>query len=141
MKTAATMLRVFVGLDGLVLITLGLLFWTGNADSLIPVHMLLGIALVVALWILAVLAAISRVNLALVVVAALWGFVVPLLGLTQTRLLPGAAHWLIQVLHLLVGITAIALAQILARQIANRPSRPSVSQHATQASSLEGSIG
>jgi hypothetical protein len=141
MKTAATALRVFVGLDGLILITLGLLFWTGNADNLIPVHMLLGIALVLALWILAVLAAIAGVNLALVVVAALWGFVVPILGLTQTRLLPGAAHWLIQVLHLLVGITAIALAQILARQINRRPSRPRAGQHAMQAGSSESSIG
>jgi hypothetical protein len=103
--------------------------------------MLLGIALVLALWTLAVLAAIARVNLALVVLAALWGFVVPILGLTQTRLLPGAAHWVIQVLHLLVGITAIALAQILARQITHRQSRPPVGRHATQAGSLEGSVG
>ncbi|HEU5438316.1 MAG TPA: hypothetical protein VFU88_03415 [Ktedonobacterales bacterium] len=141
MKTAATGLRVFVGLDGLILITLGLLFWSGNADSLIPVHMLLGIALVLALWTLAVLAAIARVNLALVVVAALWGFVVPILGLTQTRLLPGAAHWLIQLLHLLVGLTAIALAQILAQRIARHQSRPPVGQHATQSGALEGSAG
>jgi len=34
-----------------VQVTLGAFFWTGNAYSLIQVHMLSGIALVLALWI------------------------------------------------------------------------------------------
>lgn len=125
MKATATALRIFVGLDGLVLIALGLLFWSGNVDALIPVHMLLGIALVLALWALAVLAAVAGVNLGLVALAFVWGLIVPALGLTQTRLLPGGAHWLIQVLHLLVGITAIALAQVLAMRIIGRRTKPS----------------
>lgn len=125
MKATATALRIFVGLDGLVLIALGLLFWTGNADALVPVHMLLGIALVLALWALAALAAVAGVNLGLVALAFVWGLVVPALGLTQERLLPGGAHWLIQVLHLLVGITAIVLAQVLAMRIVARRAQPS----------------
>lgn len=125
MKATATALRIFVGLDGLVLIALGLLFWTGNAGALVPVHMLLGIALVLALWMLAVLAAAAGVNLGLVALAFVWGLIVPALGLTQERLLPGGAHWLIQVLHLLVGITAIALAQVLAMRIIARLAKPS----------------
>lgn len=128
MKTAATALRIFVGLDGLILIALGLLFWTDNADPLIPVHMLLGIALVLALWVLAVLAAVASVNLGLVALAFVWGLVVPALGLTQTRMVPGGAHWIIQVLHLLVGIIAIALAQVLALRIIGRSARPSGAQ-------------
>src|SRR5579863_837455 len=124
MKTAATALRIFVGLDGLVLIALGLLFWTGNADALIPVHMLLGIALVLALWVLAVLAAVAGVNLGLIALGVVWGLIVLALGLTQERLLPSGAHWLIQVLYLLVGITAIALAQVLAMRIIARRSAP-----------------
>jgi hypothetical protein len=43
-----------------------------------------------------------------------------MLGLTQTQLLPGSAHWLIQVLHLLVGLGAISLAETLGRQIQAR---------------------
>jgi hypothetical protein len=136
MKTAATALRVFVGLDGLILIILGLLFWTGNADALIPVHMLLGIALVLALWTLAALAAFSGVSPALVALAVLWGVVVPILGLTQERLLPGDLHWLIQALHLLVGITAIALAQILAIRITGRRTSPPVRQGARRMGSV-----
>ena len=36
------------------------------------------------------------------------------LGLTQSQLLPGDAHWVVQVLHLLVGLVAMGLAQDLA---------------------------
>ena len=128
MKNTAIALRVFVSLDGLTLITLGILFWTGNADALIPVHELLGIALVLALWTLAALAAIAGVNPSLVALAVVWGLVVPVLGLAQERLLPGDLHWLIQVLHLLVGMTAIALANILAIRIAGRQTTPPASR-------------
>ena len=139
MKTAAIALRVFVGLDGLTLITLGILFWTGNADTLIPVHELLGIALVLALWTLAALAAIAGVNPPLIALAAVWGLVVPILGLAQERLVPGDLHWLIQVLHLLVGMTAIALANILAMRITSRASSPPADRGQRASSAVESS--
>ncbi len=115
MKTVINTLDIFVRADGALLIILGLLFWTGHADALIPTHMLLGIALVLALWALAALAALAGTSRWLVALALVWGLITPALGLTQTRLLPFQGHWIIQVLHLLVGITAIALAQLLAR--------------------------
>ena len=46
--------------------------------------------------------------------AALWGLIVPIVGLTQRELVPGSAHWVIQVIHLLLGIGLIALAENLA---------------------------
>ena len=120
MKTTATALQMLVRLIGSILIILGVLFWTGNADSLIPVHMLLGITLVVLLWALAILGAIAGVHRGVVALALAWGLVVPVLGLTQTQLLPGPSHWIIQVLHLLVGLSAISLAETLARRIKGR---------------------
>ncbi len=136
MKAAALALRIFVGVDGALLIILGLFLWVGSADTLIPVHITLGVALVLALWILAAMAAVAGVNPALVAVAALWGVIVPILGLTQERLLPGDLHWLIQTLHLLVGITAIALAQILAIRITRRRSLPPAGQSAERVGGL-----
>jgi len=47
--------------------------WTGNAFTLLPLHMLLGIALVLMLWIIAVMALVARVNPILAVVALIWG--------------------------------------------------------------------
>lgn len=117
MKATANVLRILVSAIGVVMIVLGVLFWTGNAFALLNLHMLLGIILVLMLWIIAVMALAARVNPLLAVTGLVWGLVVPILGVTQFQLLPGSLHWLIQILHLLVGLTAIALANILARQI------------------------
>lgn len=135
LKTTALVLQMMVRIVGAILIVLGVLFWTGNADALIPVHMLLGIALVLMLWTLAVLAALGGVHWGLVVLALVWGLIVPALGLTQTRLLPGSAHWVIQVIHLLVGLGAIGQADNLARRIR---SRGSTGMSTRRAKALEG---
>jgi hypothetical protein len=130
MKTATTILQILVRVAGLILIVLGVLFWTDHALTLVPVHMLVGFVLVFSLWALAVLAARAGVHLGLVALAIGWGFIVPVLGLTQERLLPGDAHWVIQVLHLLVGLGAIGQAEGLAARIkGRRPADPNA-QHA-----------
>ena len=117
MRTAATVAQMLVRLCGLGLIVLGILFWTGNALTLLPVHILLGLVLVLSLWTLAFIAARFGAPIGFVVVAFLWGLLVPVFGLTQTRLLTGDAHWVIQVLHLLVGLVAIGQAEGLGRRI------------------------
>lgn len=116
MKTTVTILQLLVRIVGPIQIILGLLFWTGNALALIPVHMMVGLLLVLTLWTVGGLAARSGEQPGLVALAIVWGFVVPILGYTQDSLLPGPAHWLIQVVHLLVGVTAIGLAETLARR-------------------------
>jgi len=57
------------------------------------------------------------VGAGLVALAVLWGIIVLALGMTQTRLMPGSAHWVIRVLHLLVGLFAIRLGEVLAQRI------------------------
>jgi hypothetical protein len=130
MKTATTILQMLVRLAGLILIVLGVLFWTDHALTLGPVHMLVGFVLVFSLWALAVLAARAGVHPGLVALAIVWGFIVPVLGLTQERLLPGDAHWVIQVLHLLVGLGAIGQAEGLAARIKGRRLADRNAQHA-----------
>ena len=117
MKQIATAAQPVVGLIGLVMITLGLLFWSGNAPSLVPLHMLLGLLLVALLWTLAIMGARAHVPAGLVVLGIVWGFVVPTLGLLQTGLLTGGLHWIVRATHLLVGLVAIGLAEGLAASI------------------------
>ena len=117
MRTATTVIQMLIRLLGLIMIVLGLLFWTGNALAFIPVHMFLGLVLVILLWVQAGLAARSGVGAGMVVLAFVWGLVVVALGMTQNRLLPGDFHWVIKVLHLLVGIAALGLADRLATAI------------------------
>ena len=47
----------------------------------------------------------------------IWGLVVVILGLTQTEILPGNLHWLIEVLHLVLGMGAIGLGEGLSARI------------------------
>jgi hypothetical protein len=119
MKIAITVAHWLVRLTGLIQIVLGVLFWTGNALTLIPVHMLSGFVLVLSVWTLAVLAALAGVSRGFVVLVIVWGVIVLVLGLTQTQLVPGDFHWVIQVLHLLVGLGAIGQAEGLAARIKN----------------------
>lgn len=117
MQTATTIIQMVLRVLGLVMIGLGLLFWTGNALNLIGLHMLLGITVVLLLWTLAIMAVRSRVSLGLVALGIVWGLIVVALGMTQIQLLPGDFHWVIRVLHLLVGIAALGIAERLASSI------------------------
>ena len=117
MRTATTIIQMLVRGLGLIMIVLGLLFWTGNALNLIGLHMLLGMIVVLLLWALAIMAARSGLSLGLVALGLAWGLIVVSLGMTQNRLLPGDAHWVIKVLHLLVGIGALGIAERLAGSI------------------------
>ena len=120
MKTATAIFQWLVRLTGLIQIVLGVFIWTGNADALIPIHIVSGVVLVLSLVALAILAARVGVQPGFVALAIVWGLVVLILGLTQERLLPGPAHWVIQVLHLLLGLGAIGQAENLARRIKTR---------------------
>jgi hypothetical protein len=114
MRSTITAIQMGVRAAGVVQILLGLAFWTGNLLGLVDLHQLLGILLVLALWTLAALAARAGVPPGLVAGAVVLGLVVPVVGLTQRELLPGSAHWVIQVVHLLLGLGLLGLAENLA---------------------------
>jgi hypothetical protein len=120
MKTSTTIAQMTIRISGVILIILGILFWTGRALGLISFHMLLGLILVIALWALAFLGARAGVGASMVSFAIVWGIIVLFLGLRQTQLLPGSAHWVIQLLHLLVGLAAMGLGDRLAATIKGR---------------------
>jgi len=117
MKTATTVAQLLVRSTGLVQIILGVVFWTGNLLNLIPLHTVIGLVLVLALWTLAVLAMRAGVPVGLVALALVWGLITVIFGMTQTQLLPGPAHVVIRVLHLVVGLGAMGLGEQLARRI------------------------
>lgn len=113
----ATAAQTTVRVSGIVNIVLGVIFWTGNLDSLRLVHILLGLLLVLGLWTLAFIAVRGRVVVPVAVLGFAWGVIAPVLGLTQVNLVTGGAHWVIQVVHLLVGLGAIGIAEVLAARI------------------------
>jgi hypothetical protein len=116
-KTVALVAVMVVRVAALILIVLGVLFWTGRATGLVSLHILIGLLLVLALWALAIAGLQYRIGAALPVLAFIWGAVVVVFGITQRQLLPGDTHWLIQWLHLLVGLAAVGLAEALSVRI------------------------
>ena len=121
MRTTVQITQIVLRAAGATVLVLGLLFWTGNFLALIPIHMLAGLLVVLALWTLAGLAARAGVSLGRVALAVAWGLIVPILGVMQNRLLPGDLHWIIQLLHLLVGIGALGQGEGLAARIKRAP--------------------
>ena len=117
MKAAAAIFRMSVRLTGLASIILGGLLWTGHAMTLIPVHMLLGFALVLSLWALAALAAQTGAAPGLAMLTFVWGVAVTVLGMSQDRLLIGDFHWGTKMLHLIGGLVAMGQAEWLAGRI------------------------
>ena len=117
MKIATSVIQNAIRLIGLFLIVLGFLFWAKQALYLLPLHMRLGITEVVLLWAMAALALRARVNVGLVVTAVLWGLLTVSFGMKMGSLLPGHAHEIIRVLHFLIGLGAIGVAESLAARI------------------------
>ena len=122
MKTTINVLRWIIRIAGLVALGLGLAFWNGTGYALLSAHQQLGYLVSVALLLMAVLGFGRGVAPGLLVAALVWGLVVPAIGVMQLRLLPGDQHWIIQVFHLLLGLGAIALSEIIAGR--TRRTRP-----------------
>ncbi|HEX8035740.1 MAG TPA: hypothetical protein VF510_17915 [Ktedonobacterales bacterium] len=102
----------------LINLILGILFWTGNeSGGLRLLHMLLGIIFVAALWYIGTISALRGGNIGLQVGAFVLGLLIALLGLFQQRILPGSAHWIIQVLHLLLAVLGIGLAEMIGARL------------------------
>jgi hypothetical protein len=99
-----------LGLAGLLALLTGLLFWTGIALNLMSVHMLLGLLAVAALLIIGVGQLFSPAGNAVIAAGAVvTGGLTIFVGLYQSTLMVGHLHWVIEVLHLTLGIVTIGL--------------------------------
>ncbi len=93
-------------------LALGLLSWITQI-SFISIHMLLGLTGVLSLLVLGTVAVLTRGIRLLGAGSMVYAFIVPAFGLTQSMILVGNLHWLIRTAHLLVGIGAMVLAQVI----------------------------
>ena len=124
MKISALVAQTIVRICAVVQLTTGLLFWSGNALQFVALHMLTGSLIVLGLWTLALLGWRAGVPLARVALALVWGVIVVALGMNQGQILEGDLHWLVQVLHLAVGLAALAQAEMLTMHIRRAPAAP-----------------
>ena len=102
-------------LGAAIQLILGIGFWTGHWTGAIPAHRTIGVIYVLLLWVLAVLALIKRADIGLALFAIVWGVVIAGLGMMQQTLLVGDLHWIIRVLHLVIALSAMPIAERLSR--------------------------
>lgn len=102
---------------GLILLVLGFMFWSGHSLELVPMHMRIGEILIGLLWILAAIGLRAGVRPGLALGAIVYGFFVVAFGMRMGGLLPGDAHVVIRVAHLLIGVGAIGLVEMIGAKI------------------------
>ena len=111
---AITILANIIRVGFLLAIILGIMLWTGNFDNLKAIHMLVGIIVVLSLWVIGLVQGFQKGgSFGLAAATFIVGLALAAVGLFQDNWLPGSLHWLIQVLHLLLGISAIGLAEMI----------------------------
>jgi hypothetical protein len=104
---------IVLSFAGLLALILGVLIWTGTALNLVQMHMLLGLLAVGALWVIGIGQAFSTGGSWIIATCALVvGGVLMFIGLTQASLMVGAFHWVIQLLHLTLGLLVIGIGHI-----------------------------
>ena len=108
-RIALMVLRVTV----LANLILGIIFWTGNADNLQLLHIILGLLAVISLFTIGIAQGLRGGSFGFALATFVLGFLLAFVGLFQTRWLTGSNHWIIQVIHLLLGLGAIGLGEMI----------------------------
>jgi hypothetical protein len=113
MQLILTIAQWLVRIVGVLMLILGLLIWAENMFGLIGIHTQLGLLLFVSLLVLAGLSTRAGVPVGMAAGVGLVAVIMVGLGMTQTTLLPGPNHWVIQIVHLLVGMTAVGMGEAI----------------------------
>jgi hypothetical protein len=104
---------IVLSLAGLLALILGLFIWTGTDLNLVQMHMLLGLLAVGALWVIGIGQAFSTGGSWVIAACALGvGGTLMFIGMTQASLMVGAFHWVIQLIHLALGLLVIGIGHI-----------------------------
>ena len=104
---------IVLSFAGLLALILGLLIWIGTDSNLVPMHMLLGILAVGALWVIGFSQDFSTSGSWVIAACALGvGGTLIFIGMTQASLMVGAFHWVIQLIHLVLGVLVIGIGHI-----------------------------
>lgn len=103
-----------LSLAGVLTLILGLLHWTGVALNLVSMHMLLGFVTVGALGAIGIGQAFSTTGSWIIAAFALVvGLVTIVFGMIQASLWVGDHHWVVEVIHLALGLLTIGMGHMV----------------------------
>ena len=89
------------------------LHWIASSTSFIFTHMVLGIIFALLLLALSLIQLLTGRMRVLGASGIVYTLILTVLGFTQTGLLVGSMHWLIQTAHVLIGFGALVLVQVI----------------------------
>ncbi len=98
---------------GVITLLLGLTFWITGLNSIPGIHMLFGIVFVLSFLILSIIMLFISETRLLGAIGIVYALIIPVFGITQAGLLIGDLHWLIRLAHMLVGIGAMWMIQVV----------------------------
>jgi hypothetical protein len=122
MTIAARVSQYLVRGLGIIALALGLMFFGGDARGLIPLHIVLGVLVAVALVVLS-LAAIMAQRVGLGIVGIVVAVLMVVVGMGQDQMLRGQDQWIVQVLHILLGMGAIGYGEVIGKRLGLTPPR------------------
>ena len=92
---------------------LGISIWVGHDLLPIGVHLLVGILIVIVVWFLGVAQGLLKTgSIGLTLGTFIAGLLLAFVGLFQSAWLIGGAHWVIQVIHLLLALATVGLGEV-----------------------------
>lgn len=117
MKDNVKFVQLFIRIFGTLMLILGIIFWINQNGHLIIFHILIGVILALLILLLAIFSAIAGAPKGWVALTFVWAIILPIYGMTQATLLAGSFHWIVHVVHLLVGIIALGDTEVLVSQV------------------------
>jgi len=109
-------LRLLLRIAFVLALALGIALWTGHGYEYLRVHMWLGFIITFDLLLLAIAGLLARVNPLLSLVTIVVAAALPVFGIAQMRIVPGSNHWIVEVIHLVIGLAAVALGEALCKR-------------------------
>ena len=91
----------------------GWLYWIANSTSFIFTHMVLGIIFALLLLAVSLMQLLTGRMRLLGASGIVYTLILTVLGFTQTGLLVGPMHWLIQTAHVVIGFGGLVLVQVI----------------------------
>ena len=114
MTTLLSPLRLVVRATAVALLLIGIALWLGYAVPWRGVHLGLGVLLAAAVLALGAVVARTTGRLGALAAAVAWVALLVGYGIVHPRLWPGGAHWIAQLLHVLIGLATVGLTERLA---------------------------
>ena len=122
MRLAVLVIQGVLRLLAVLVLIIGFALWAHHGYQYIPMHAGAAIVIVVLLWTLSIMGIAVRVTPGLVLAGLLWGVLVLWFGFGMrggrfATLFPGHLYEMARVLHFLIGLAAIGMAEVLGKRI------------------------